>query len=187
MDRHHLSILNPNYYNGCHPLSPNDHTEGPVFCQNLDLKSPLQESQSQNLTPQIPERRRALDHILNAFAPVEFPGKDQFDAYMHHKYRRNCSVSTLRLTSSSLSQFLLFFQATGKGVLEHLDRQDIEAFVEFEQDRGLKPNTVRTRLCAVYAFLRYLIEKKALGYQLLSQRLSSSCRTNCHGRLPLRI
>jgi hypothetical protein len=171
MDRHHLSILYPNYYNGCHPLNPNEYTEASPFCQNLDLKSPLQESQSQNLTPQIPERRRALDHILNAFATVEFPGKDQFDAYMHHKYRRNCSVSTLRLTSSTLSQFLLFFQVTGKRVLEQLDRQDIEAFVEFEQDRGLKPNTVRTRLCAVYAFLRYLIEKKALGYELLESKI----------------
>lgn len=171
MDRSHLSILNPNYYNGCHPLNPNDHTEASPFCQDLDLKSPLQEFQSRNLTAQIPERRRALDHLLNAFATVEFPGKDQFKAYMHHKYRRNCSVSTLRLTSSSVSQFLLFVQATGKRVLEKLDRQDMEAFVEFEQDRGLKPNTVRTRLCAVYAFLRYLIEKKVLGYELLESKI----------------
>lgn len=171
MDRHHLSILNPNYYNGCHPLNPNDHTEARPFCQDLDLKSPLQESQSQKLTLQTPERRRALNHLLNALATVGFPGKDQFDAYMHHKYRRNCSVNTLRLTSSSLSQFLLFFQATGKSVLEQLDRQDIEAFVEFEQDRGVKPNTVRTRLCAVYAFLRYLIEKKVLSYELLESKI----------------
>ena len=70
-----------------------------------------------------------------------------------------------------MSQFLLFFQATGKSVLEQLDRQDIEAFVEFEQDRGVKPNTVRTRLCAVYAFLRYLIEKKVLSYELLELKI----------------
>ena len=171
MDRQHLSILNPNYYNGCHPLNLNDHIETPPFCQNLDLKSSLQNFQSQNLTPQIPERRRALDHLLNAFATVEFPGKDQFEAYMHHKYRRNCSASTLRLTASSLSQFLLFFQETGKSVLAQLDRQEIEAFVEFEQDRGLKANTVRTHLCAVYAFLRYLIEKKVLGYELLESKI----------------
>jgi site-specific recombinase XerD len=171
MDRSHLSILNPNYYNGCHPLNPNDHSEAPPFGQDLDPKSPLQEFQSQNLIAQIPERRRALDHILNAFATVEFPGKDQFEAYMHHKYRRNCSVSTLRLTASSLSQFLLFFQETGKRALEQLDRQEIEAFVEFEQDRGLKANSVRTRLCAVYAFLRYLIEKKVLDYELLESKI----------------
>jgi site-specific recombinase XerD len=171
MDRQHLSILNPNYYNGCHPLNLNDHIEAPPFCQNLDLNSSLQNFQSQNLTPQIPERRRALDHLLNAFATVEFPGKDQFEAYMHHKYRRNCSASTLRLTASSLSQFLLFFQETGKSVLAQLDRQEIEAFVEFEQDRGLKANTVRTHLCAVYAFLRYLIEKKVLGYELLESKI----------------
>ena len=171
MDRQHLSILNPNYYNGCHPLNLNDNIEAPPFCQNLDLKLSPQNSQSQNLSPQIPERRRALEHLLDLFSAVEFPGKDQFEAYMHHKYRRNCSANTLRLTASSLSQFLLFFQETGKSVLEQLDRQEIEAFVEFEQDRGLKANTVRTHLCAVYAFLRYLIEKKVLGYELLESKI----------------
>ena len=39
MDRHHLSILNPNYYNGWHPLNSNDHIEAPPFCQNLGKRS----------------------------------------------------------------------------------------------------------------------------------------------------
>ena len=171
MDRQHLSILNPNYYNGCHPLNPNDHIEAPPFRQNLNLKSAAHGYQGQNPNLQIPDRRRALEHLLSAFAMVDFPGKDQFEAYMHYKYRRNCSVSTLRLTVSSLSQFLLFFQQTGKSALEQLDREEIEGFVEFEQDRGLKPNSVRTRLCAVYAFLRYLIEKKILGYEMLESKI----------------
>ena len=171
MDRSHPSILNPNYYNGCHPLNPNDHTEARPLCKNPDLKSVLHGYQYHNSSPQIPARRRMLEHLLDMSSPFEFPGKDQFEAYMHHKYRRNCSVSTLRLTASSLSQFLLFFQETGKSALEQLDRREIEAFVEFEQDRGLKPNTVRTRLCAVYAFLRYLIEKKVLSYELLESKI----------------
>ena len=171
MDRQHLSNFNPNYYNGCHPLNLNDHIEGQSFGQNLDLKSPHRSYPNHISSSQIPARRRMLEHLLDMFSPLEFPGKDQFEAYMHHKYRRNCSVNTLRLTASSLSQFLLFLQATGKGALEQLDRQEIEAFVEFEQDRGLKANTVRTRLCAVYAFLRYLIEKKVLGYELLESKI----------------
>jgi integrase/recombinase XerD len=50
-------------------------------------------------------------------------------------------------------------------------RGDIEAFIESLQDRGLKPNSVRTRLCAVYAFVRFLIEKKAVGHELLERRI----------------
>ena len=52
-----------------------------------------------------------------------------------------------------------------------LQRQDIEAFVEHEQDRGLKPNSVRTRLCAVYAFVRFLIEKKIVSYELMERKI----------------
>ena len=55
--------------------------------------------------------------------------------------------------------------------MEQLQRQDIEAFVEHEQDRGLKPNSVRTRLCAVYAFVRFLIEKKIVSYELMERKI----------------
>ena len=114
MDRHHLSILNPNYYNGCHPLNPNDHTEARPFCQDLDLKSPLQESQSQKLTLQTPERRRALNHLLNALATVGFPGKDQFDAYMHHKYRRNLQCQHVAFDVLILEPVSAVFSSDGQ-------------------------------------------------------------------------
>jgi integrase len=52
-----------------------------------------------------------------------------------------------------------------------MTREDIEGFVEHEQDRGLKPNSVRTRMCAVYAFVHFLIEKKVVSYELLERRI----------------
>ena len=171
MDRQHLSISNPNYYNGCHPLNTNDYIESPPFCQDLAVNLPLHGSQRLNSIPRVPERLQALKHILKTFATVDCPGKDHFEDYLHYKYRRNCSVNTLRLTASSLNQFLLFLKEAGKNFLEQLEREQIEAFVEFEQDRGLKPNTVSTRLRAVYGFLRYLIEKKVLSYELLELKI----------------
>jgi len=52
---------------------------------------------------------------------------------------------------------LLFFAKRGNTVLEQLSREEIEAFVEALQDRGLKLSTVNMRLLNVYGFLRFLI------------------------------
>jgi integrase/recombinase XerD len=90
---------------------------------------------------------------------------------MRQKYRRNCKPNTLRQAAGSLIQFLSFYRDTGKQHLEQMTREDIEAFIEALQDRGLTPDTVRTRLCGVYAFVRFLIEKKAVSYELLERRI----------------
>jgi site-specific recombinase XerD len=90
---------------------------------------------------------------------------------MRHKYRRNCRPNTLRQAATSLTQFLTFYRDNGKQHLEQMTRENIEAFIEDQQDRGLKPHSVRTRLCGVYAFVYFLIEKKVLGYELLEQRI----------------
>jgi len=55
---------------------------------------------------------------------------------------------------------------------EKMAKEDIEAFIEHLQDRGLKPNSVRTRLCALYAFVRFLIENKVLDYELLERKIT---------------
>ncbi len=43
--------------------------------------------------------------------------------------------------------------------LEGVSRKHLESFVENEQDRGLKPVSVRGRLASVKAFLWYLVEE----------------------------
>ena len=53
-----------------------------------------------------------------------------------------------------------------------LSREDIEAFVEALQDRGLKPTTVNTRLRNVYAFVRYLIiEYTGFDWALMERKV----------------
>jgi integrase/recombinase XerD len=108
---------------------------------------------------------------LGDISRSDLPAKDYFSEYMRQKYRRNCRSNTLRQTATSLIQFLSFYRDTGKQYAEQMTRQDIEAFIEASQDRGLKPNSVRTRLCGVYAFVRFLIEKKAVSHELLQRRI----------------
>ena len=172
MDSQQLLVLNPNYFHGCHPSIPTDDAEATSSSsQSSDVNVSSSASHPFTGIAEVPLRRQALEHLLNKYVSTVLAGKKQFEAYMHHKYRRNCSVSTLRLTATSLSLFLQFYQKTEKRQLEQLTRGEIEAFVEFEQDRGLTPNTVRTRLCALYAFIRFLVEKKIVGYELLEAKI----------------
>jgi len=55
--------------------------------------------------------------------------------------------------------------------LEEITRGDLGAFVEHEQDRGLKPATVRLRLDMLKAFIRYQIEKEIMPVEVLSKRM----------------
>jgi site-specific recombinase XerD len=127
---------------------------------------------------------KVLDRLLIKAAAVgDLPGLEHFTQYLREKYRRNCSARTLQLTATSLILFLSFYRRSGKHQIDQIDRQDLEAFIEDEHDRGLKPNTVRTRLCAVYAFIRFLINKKILSYELLERKI----RLKLADRLPRAI
>jgi len=158
-----LANTNPNHLHGCHPLELCDYFGDSPF--SLIVK--------QIRTPSQPASFRLglLKRILNNIYASDFPSKDYFAQYMRHKYRRNCRPNTLRQATCSLTQFLTFYRDNGKQHLEQMTREDIEAFIEDQQDRGLKPHSVRTRLCAVYAFVYFLIEKKVLGYELLEKKI----------------
>jgi integrase/recombinase XerD len=163
MHKDQLRYTNPNHLYGCHPLDLRSYFGESSICLIAEKpKDPF---------PPISPRLLLLERILGDIARNGFPVKEHFSEYMRQKYRRNCKPNTLRQASGSLMQFLSLYRDTGKHHLDQMTREDIEAFIEALQDRGLTPNTVRTRLCAVYAFVRFLIEKKAVSYELLERRI----------------
>ena len=116
--------------------------------------------------------QQVLDRLLDKVNKQDLLGKSYIEQYLRHKYRRNCKANTLRQAAISLEQFLSFFANRGNTVLEQLSREDIEAFVEALQDRGLKPTTVNTRLRNVYAFMRYLIiEYRGFDWGLMERKV----------------
>ena len=163
MHKDRLQNLNPNHLYGCHPFDLRDSFGESSFC--LTVKKP------KDSFPPISPRLILLERILGDISRRDLPSKEYVSEYMRQKYRRNCKPNTLRQAAGSLIQFLSFYRDTGKHHLEQMTREDIEAFIEALQDRGLTPNTVRTRLCAVYAFVRFLIEKKLASYELLERRI----------------
>ncbi len=163
MQKDQLPNTNPNYLHGNHPFDLSDYFGQSPFAPIAKelLAAP----------PPVSARQRLFQHILSKIGDRGFPSKDYFTQYMQHKYRRGCRANTLRQAGCSITQFLTFYHDSGKLHLQQMRREDMEAFIEHEQDRGLKPSTVRTRLGAVYAFVHFLIEKKILGYELLERRI----------------
>ena len=113
----------------------------------------------------------AIDRILQKISKMELPEREHFESYMRHKWRMNHKPSTLLNSFHAVSSFLTFYRGLGKSQLRDIMRDDIEAFIEHEQDRGLKVTTARTRLNSLWAFLRFLIEQDFINEHILKRKI----------------
>jgi integrase/recombinase XerD len=161
MNKDQLSTFNANNLSGSPPSDLRSSFQGESFF--IQPVTPAAKS---------PVRQQVLNRILDQICKQGLLGKSYVEQYLRHKYRRNCKSNTLRQAATTLVQFLTFFRNSGRIQLEQLSREDIEAFVEALQDRGLKPSTVNTRLRGVYAFVRFLIiEYRGFDYGLMERKI----------------
>lgn len=116
-------------------------------------------------------RRRGLEQVLDGLHRQEIPGKEHVEEYLKDQYRRNLKVNTFRNSSKAIISFLEFAKERGRHHLEEIIREDLEAWVEQEQDRGMKAATVAMRLGLLKAFVRFLIERDIVRPEVLSRRL----------------
>jgi integrase/recombinase XerD len=113
-----------------------------------------------------------IDQYLKQLAEKELPGGPYVQDYLQDQKRRNCRPSTMRGNFATLVVFLSYLkQERGRISLETITRDDVSSFIEHEQDRGMQPNTVSTRLRLVYAFLRYLVDREVVHPDLLKRKL----------------
>jgi len=161
MNRDQLSTFNPeNLFasSAAEQHSPSDNQA--IFVQPI---TPVAKSSA---------RQQVLEHLIVQITEQDLIGRSYVEDYLRYKYRRNCKANTLKQAAISLVQFLSFFASRGNVVLEQLNREEIEAFVEFLQDKGRKPATVNTRLRNVYAFIRFLIiEYRGFDYGLMERKV----------------
>ena len=59
-----LSILNPNYYYGCHPLNLRSYLECDPYYEDFNSKFPINISKPKIKDQELTNRRRVLDKIL---------------------------------------------------------------------------------------------------------------------------
>jgi site-specific recombinase XerD len=132
---------------------------------NESVRSESEELREQHL------RQTPIDHILQKLSCIELPAKEHFERYMRHKWRLNHKPRTLQSSFTSVMLFLSFYGKSGKRELGEMERVDLEAFIEHEQDRGLRISTVRTRLACIIAFLHFLVEQDIISGSLLKRSI----------------
>jgi integrase/recombinase XerD len=119
-----------------------------------------------------PEELNLVDKYLKQLAGKELLGEPYVRDYLHDQKRRNCRPSTMRCNCATLVVFFSYLkQERGRTSLETITRDDVSNFIEYEQDRGMQPNTVSTRLRLVYAFFRYLEDREVVHPDLLKRKL----------------
>ena len=98
-------------------------------------------------------------------------GAEHVGPYLMDLYRRNCRPNTLRSRFATILVFLQYLKAKARNLLELVCREDLCAFIEQEQDRGLKPASISCRIDALYAFIRFLVDREVLSPDLLKRKL----------------
>ncbi len=160
---------------GYHPLN----FKGHYLCDNPKSTFPPASPQSR-CEPHLPNKReRYRTRLIEKISSLRVPGKDHLKRYILHKFRNNCKQNTIRVAFSSTVKFLKFTQRFSHSQLETLRRCDIEAFVEFEQDRGMSAATLSTRLVSLYAFIRFLADEGVMSQQLLKRKI--------HIKVPIKL
>ena len=112
-----------------------------------------------------------IDGVLQRLDPLVLPAKDHFAAYLRHKWRMHHKTRTMNSSFTSIMLFLDFYGRSGKGDIRDIERSDLEAFIEYEQDRGMYISTVRTRMASIIAFLHFLMEQEIIPGTFLKKRI----------------
>jgi integrase/recombinase XerD len=118
-----------------------------------------------------PSNRKVLEAFLAHILQSDLPCKDYFAKYLCQLHRHNRRPNTLAVNFTAVKHFLRFIQKEGTSDLGEISRLIVEAFVEHEQDRGLKPATVYSHLSQTNAFLKFCIELGVVDEAVLKKRV----------------
>ena len=150
-----------------HPLN----FQGHFLCDDHKTTFPPANPQSQSEPHPSNKRERYRARLIAEISSLRVAGKDHLKRYILHKFRNNCKPNTIRGAFTNAVKFLKFIQSYRHSEFETLRRCDIEAFVEFEQDRGMSAATLCTRLVSLYAFIRFLADEGVMSRQLLKRKI----------------
>jgi len=132
-----------------------------------DLLEQVKEQEHLRLKAEL--HRRTFDKLLKKLSQTDIFGKEHIEEYLRHKYRRNCRANTLCNDYSAITLFMSFLKTCGKSCFEEILRDDLYAFIEHEQDRGLKITSVQNRVSSLQVFFKFLVEAEIVNPEVLSQ------------------
>lgn len=115
-------------------------------------------------------KRHVTYRWCSRLATSKLPGAELAVEYLYAKYIKNLSVSTIQQAGRISLHFLNFLARDGTSI-HALTRQNISAYVQHEQDRGLKIQSVVNHLRAVYTFIGFLVERDVLPEAVLQSKI----------------
>jgi len=142
--------------------------EGPPLPFGIYLRN-TKESKNQIFASQ--DRSTWLEFILKRLTESNLQDKELIEKYLRHLYRHLCKARTVENAYKIIHSFVTYLTMNTNRSLTDITREDIEAFVEHEQDRRLKLSTVRSRLVILRAFLRFLIEQGYVDHEVLTRKI----------------
>lgn len=118
------------------------------------------------------DRSKWLAFILQQLSESNLLEKELIEQYLRHQYRRMCKARTVENAYTTIHSFITHLNSTTHRSLREITRTDLEAFVEHEQDRGLKRSSVHVQLARLRAFIHFLIDQEVLPAEVLSRKLT---------------
>ncbi|MBT8359312.1 MAG: tyrosine-type recombinase/integrase [Deltaproteobacteria bacterium] len=115
-------------------------------------------------------KRRILNRWTERLIADGLPGNELVTEYLRGKYIKNLSVHTIYHAGGVLLSFMRFLNNNGSSIFT-LTRNDISAFVEYEQDRGLKATSIISHLIVVYAFIMYLVRQEVIAPEIMKPKV----------------
>jgi integrase/recombinase XerD len=155
--------------------------ENPFFenhtIQEIDASPPKPSSESAYITELLKRllandsKKALIEKTLFRFFSGNLFGSNYVERFMMELYRHNCRKNTIRGYSSTLYYFIRFLKERGHSQIKTVTREDLGAYVESQQDQGLKPRTVRTRINQVSTFLKFLADQSVISSDVLKKRM----------------
>ncbi len=115
-------------------------------------------------------KRRLTQRSCARIAASRLSGADLAVEYVYGKYIRNLSTSTIEQSGRIVYYFLQFLERKGT-TIHALTRKDISGFVECEQDRGLKTQSVVNYLRIIYTFIAFLVDQGVLPNTIMERKI----------------
>ena len=116
-------------------------------------------------------RKKIIEKVLYQFFIERLFGSQDVKLFLMDLYRQNCRYNTLRAYKTTLPVFIAFLKNAGHTCFKTVKRDDLAAFIEQAQDRGLKPKTVLTQLNHIWAFMRFLENRSVIHPDILKKKM----------------
>jgi integrase/recombinase XerD len=161
MNLNYVSVENSKYHRDYCPTHLDKSTASQTY------PAPLRHTEADESRVANPE----IDRILQRLSDKGLCGKAHVTEYLRSLHRKNCRPNTIRSNGSAIILFLTFLTSLGTNHLETITREEFSAFIEHEQDRGLKPRSVSTQLRSLTAFFHFLIEREVIRPDVLTRKM----------------